>query len=215
MNTTTKILLSSLMILTLTERIELEQRLLFETLESGDVNFFCDKCDKVEKEFGIQVILNARDNRLGFEGRTLLHNATRYSHSTLGAVQYLLQKGYNVDVTDSSVSLVTPLMDAILANSISAALLLVQAGASLYTQDYSGENALHYCARNGSTVMIHKILQAAELTPNAISQLCSQTNVKLKFPEDVAKYTLTKEVLIDYRETGQHIIKHKGKKRKQ
>jgi phage terminase small subunit len=31
------------MILSLNERIELEQKILFETLESGDVKFFCDK----------------------------------------------------------------------------------------------------------------------------------------------------------------------------
>ena len=205
-------LLSSLMILSLNERIDLERKLLFETLESGDVKFFCDKCDKIEKEYNIQVILNARDSRLGFEGRTLLHNASRYSHSTLGAGQYLIQKGSNVDATDSSVSVITPLMDAILANSVQSAISLVQAGANLYAQDMSGENALHYCARNGSTIMIHKILQAAELSPSGIQELLSQTNVKLKFPEDVAKNQLTREVLKDYRKTGMHIIEKKIKK---
>ena len=208
-----KTLLSNLMILSLGERIELEQRLLFETLESGDVKFFCEKCEKVEKEFGLQVILNARDNRLGFEGRTLLHNASRYSQSTLGVVQYLLHKGYSVDVTDSSVSLITPLMDAILANSVQSAVSLVQAGANIYAQDMSGENALHYCARIGSSIMIHKILQAAELSPSGIQELLSQTNVKLKFPEDVAKNQLTREVLKDYRETGMHIVEKKHRKK--
>lgn len=202
-------LLSSLMILSLNERIDLERKLLFETLESGDVKFFCDKCDKIEKEYNIQVILNARDSRLGFEGRTLLHNASRYSHSTLGAVQYLIQKGSNVDATDSSVSLITPLMDAILANSVNAAICLVQAGANLFAQDMSGENALHYCARNGSTIMINKILQAAELSPMSIQELASQTNVKLKFPEDITKSQLCREVLQDYRTSGHHIIKPK------
>jgi ankyrin repeat protein len=76
----------------------------------------------------------------------------------------------------------------------------------------SGENALHYCARNGSTIMIHKILQAAELSPSGIQELLSQTNVKLKFPEDVAKNQLTREVLKDYRKTGMHIIEKKIKK---
>ena len=207
-----QILLSNLMILSLSERIELEQEILFQTLESGDVKFFCDQGDKCEKEFNVNVIINARDKRLGFEGRTLLHNAARYSQSTHGAVEYLLHKGCNIDATDSSVSLITPLMDAVLANSINAAVVLVQAGANLFARDMSGENVLHYCARNGSTIMIQKILQAAELPSRLIQELASQTNVKLKFPEDISSNLLCKEVLTDYRENGFHHIKHKNKK---
>lgn len=205
-------LLSNLMILSLNERIELEQRILFETLESGDVKFFCDECEKVEKEFNVNTIINARDKRFGFEGRTLLHNAARYSQTTFGAVEYLLQKGCNVDAIDSSVSLVTPLMDAVLANSVKTAVALVQAGANLFARDMSGENILHYCARNGSTIMIHKILQASELPHSSIQELASQPNIKLKFPEDISSNILCREVLIDYREKGLHHIKHKNKK---
>ena len=206
-----QILLSNLMILSLSERIELEQEILFQTLESGDVKFFCDQGDKCEKEFNVNVIINARDKRLGFEGRTLLHNAARYSQSAIGAVEYLLQKGCNVDATDSSVSLITPLMDAVLANSVNAVVALVQAGANLFARDMSGENILHYCARTGSTIMIHKILHASELPPSSIQELASQTNVKLKFPEDVSSNRLCKEVLINYREKGHHQKKHKSK----
>jgi hypothetical protein len=60
--------------------------------------------------------------------------------------------------------------------------------------------------------MIQKILQAAELPSQLIQELASQTNVKLKFPEDISSNLLCKEVLTDYRENGFHHIKHKNKK---
>jgi ankyrin repeat protein len=111
-------------------------------------------------------------------------------------------------VFDTSVSLVTPLMEAISYNRIEAASFLVQSGASLAVQDIRNENALHYGARSSSR-MIRAILKASKLNSSQIQALASATNIKLQFPEDVSETSIAREVLIHLREKGTFPIRKK------
>jgi ankyrin repeat protein len=168
-------------------------------LDNGDTcDYFKEKCNEVTPD----QLISLRDKRMGNEGRTLLHNAARAG--SLSAVLHLLRLGHAVEPTDSSLSRVTPLMDAIAAQNVEIAIVLVESGANLASQDVNGENALHYAARCGSTRMVKWIIKASGLPRDEIQNLTRSTNIRLKFPEDVAANSMTKDVLVNFREFGNH-----------
>lgn len=168
-------------------------------LDNGDTSeYFKQKCNEVPKD----ILISLRDKRIGNEGRTLLHNAARCG--SLPAVLHLLRLGHAVEPTDSSLSKITPLMDAIAAQNVEIAIVLVESGSSLSRQDVNGENALHYAARSGSSRMVKWLIKAAGLSKEEVQEVTSNTNIRLKFPEDLASNSMTKDVLTNYRELGNH-----------
>lgn len=168
-------------------------------LDSGDTcEYFKQKCSLVPTE----VLITLRDKRMGNEGRTLLHNAARCG--SLSATLHLIRLGHAVEPTDSSLSRVTPLMDAITNEHVEIAIVLVESGASIFFQDVNGENALHYAARAGSSRMVKWLLKASGLTKEQIQDLTATTNIRLKFPEDLAANSMTKDVLVNFRKSGGH-----------
>jgi ankyrin repeat protein len=196
------------MFISLAERTNQQSNDLFEALDLGESshNFFKEKC----KEFPNELLVTLRDIRVGQEGRTLLHNAARIGH--LSAALHLIRAGHSIDVFDSNLSRVTPLMDAIMSKHIELAIILVESGASLFTQDINLENSLHYGARSGSSRMIKWMIKAANLTKEQIQECASASNIKLKFPEDLADSPLSREVLTNLRQFGFHAPLFKRKK---
>lgn len=122
-----------------------------------------------------------------------LHSVpTHPTHSTLK---------HSVDVFDTSVCMMTPLMDAIEEGHIDAAALLVQSGASLSIQDVRGENSMHYAARQTGR-MIRALISASTYNPAQVQSVCAVPNMKLQFPEDVASSSITQGLLVTLRERG-------------
>jgi ankyrin repeat protein len=168
-------------------------------LDSGDsCEYFKQKCSLVSTD----VLITLRDKRVGNEGRTLLHNAAR--RGSLSATLHLLRLGHAVEPTDSSLSRITPLMDAVANEHVEIAIVLVESGASIFLQDVNGENALHYAARAGSSRMVKWLLKASGITKEQIQELTATTNIRLKFPEDLAVNSMTKDVLVNFRKNGSH-----------
>ena len=159
--------------------------------------------EHVEKLGNID-LSNLRDNRLGYECKTLLHHACRVGN--LRIARYLVNKGHAVDVFDTSVQLKTPLMLAIEHGHIDVAAYLVQSSASLSIQDVRMENALHYAARS-SCRMVKSIIKASGLDNYQLQSIASVTNIKLLFPEDVAAFSITKENLVCLRERGCFLVR--------
>eukprot|EP01041_Mallomonas_annulata_P000733 gene733-1409_t len=180
------------------------QRDLFIALETGNshASDFISKCNSVDTE----TILSARDMRIGHEGRTLLHTAARLGYTS--AIKFLIGVGHDIDPVDSSCTLVTPLLDAIACNHIRAACVLVEAGANLFHQDKRLENSLHTAARVGSRMVIG-LIKLSKISQEKIKELASTPNAKHKFPEDLANFELTREVLYNFRTTGRHQPKPK------
>jgi hypothetical protein len=116
---------------------------LFEYLETRSPEDFI----QLSESFPRETVVSARDKRQGHWGRTLLHTAVRVG--SLDVVRYLVELGHNINVFDSSTTLVTPLMEAIKTNSIDISEFLVEYGANLNDHDINNENFLHYCARYG------------------------------------------------------------------
>jgi hypothetical protein len=112
------------------EKVEASRKELFLVLDSGDYSYFLEVCE----DLTLDTIVNARDRRIGYEGRTLLHNAVRIQHCLQNSIVDLVKKGCNVNAVDSSVSLVTPLMDAVAVNAINKAIFLVENDAILSKQ---------------------------------------------------------------------------------
>jgi ankyrin repeat protein len=139
--------------------------------------------------------------RAEFAGLTLLHETARLGYQT--AVQHLISIGHDINPIDSSVSRMTPLLEAITSNQLEIVGLLIRCGASLSMQDVREENAFHYAARSGAR-MVKCLVKNCNLSKEVIQHLVSVTNVKLKFPEDVAANALTKEILVDLRVKGFH-----------
>jgi ankyrin repeat protein len=181
---------------------------LFMALDNTDAHCATFKalCGDVSRD----VVCKARDVRPNWRGRTLLHNASR--DGKLPAVVYLLNIGHEVDAIDSCVSLITPIMDAILLHRTEIAILLAKAGASFAKQDMSGENVFHCMARAGNCRMLLSLIEAAGISMEDVRDLASVTNVRLKFPEDVAANSMIRQVLIQLREQGYY--KKIQKKRK-
>jgi hypothetical protein len=103
------------------EVINAQRRDLFTILENDDKKsaVFIQTC----QVYGTSVVISARDSRVGYEGRTLLHCAA--SLGLLAAVSYLLQIGHVVDCYDSSTTMRTPLFEAITANHQAKRLIFV------------------------------------------------------------------------------------------
>jgi ankyrin repeat protein len=174
---------------------------LFQCLDDTNVrkcDTFLGLCQSIESK---EIIINARDRRKGYEGRTLLHNAARTGKLT--AIKYLISIFHSVDPVDSSVNLVTPLMDAIAFHHMDVADYLVRAGASITRQDMKGENALHYAARSGSAGMVSTLVAACGLERESLKSAASMVSVRLKFPEDVSANAHSWEILVDLREQGE------------
>ena len=127
-------------------------------------------------------------------------------------VSFLLGMGHAVDPIDSSASKMTPLMEAIENNFLETAVLLVDSGASLASQDINNENAFHYAARNGSAKLIKLITRSADLSRDNLRALCCVVDIKLRFPEDLSSRSLAREVLVCFRELGYHPQKTKAVK---
>jgi ankyrin repeat protein len=104
-------------------------------------------------------------------------------------------------------------MEAISSNHIDVIIVLVEAGAQLSAVDINSENAFHYAARAGCSRVIKWMIKAANLTPEDAQVLTSHTNSKLKFPEDVAANALCREILVNFRTTGQHTSSFKQAQR--
>lgn len=119
-------------------------------------------------------------------------------------VSFLLGMGHAVDPIDSSVSKMTPLMEAIENNFLETTVLLVDSGASLACQDINNENAFHYAARNGNAKLIKMMTRSADLSRDSLKALCCVVDIKLRFPEDLSLKSLAREVLVDFRELGYH-----------
>ncbi len=118
---------------------------------------------------------------------------------------------HKVDVFDTSVSLTTPLMEAINRGHIDVASYLVQSGASLMTQDVRNENAIHHAARC-STRMLRALIKAANYNSSQIQGVTSVINVKRHFPEDLAVSDILFEVLVSLRERGTFPVRRKREK---
>ena len=90
------------------------------------------------------------------------------------------------------------------------AVILLENGASLSKHDINNENALHYAARQGSTKQIKWLIKASGLSKDKIIDVASATNIKLKFPEDLAANKDARDVLVGFRTNGHHISLYKG-----
>lgn len=191
-----------------TPNLVAHQHELFLSLDRSDPSCksFLIACDKLEHD----QIIEARDMRGEFAGLTLLHEAARFGH--LAAVQHLLSIGHELNPIDSSVSSVTPLLEAIAANQLEVVGLLIRYGASLSAQDVRGENAFHYAARSGAR-MVKCLVKNCSLSKDVIQHLVSVTNIKLKFPEDVGANALTKEILVNLRVRGFHPQSNRSKEK--
>lgn len=174
---------------------------IFEALDqdsSQTADYFQEKCNEIAP----QKLIALRDKRLGNEGRTLLHNAAR--KGSLPAVLHLVRAGHPVELIDSSVSRITPMMNAIQYDNIDIAVILLEAGASLLATDTNGENALHYVARSGSFRMLKALIAAAGFTAQQNRDCVSQLNAKRKFPEDLARNPRMVALLRHLRTHGQY-----------
>jgi hypothetical protein len=185
------------------QREKLNQRcfMIFEALDqdaSETADYFKERTAGIDP----QALISLRDVRVGNEGRTLLHNAAR--KGSLSVVLSLIRSEHKVDVYDSCVSRITPLMDAIMNLQVEVAIVLIEAGAELSTEDVNGENALHYCARSGNCRLLRNIISASGYSRFQIMQVASKKSIKKLLPEDVAKSSMAKEILIGLREEGHH-----------
>ena len=179
-------------------------------------------------QYGTDMVITTRDDREGFEGKTLLHHAARMGNNEI--VGILIGMGHPVDSTDSSNSRITPLMEAITRNFIETAVILIESGANLGAQDINMENAFHYAARyyaiaspiflstaypifmhpllnihigrNGSSKLIRMIAKASDLSSGQLQELMCVTDIKKRFPEDLASKSLAAGVLKNFRQFG-------------
>lgn len=184
-----------------TEKIDLKAFEIFEALDydsSESADYFKEKCS----EMPAASLVKLRDKRPGCEARTLLHNAAR--KGSLAAVLTLIRAGHLVEPVDSCVSKITPLMDAIAWKHMEVAVVLIEAGASLFTQDINGENAFHYLARSGNCKVLRNLLAAIGCTKEVILNCANVRSIKRQLPEDIAANGLMKEILVGLRERGYH-----------
>lgn len=185
------------------QREKLNQRAfgIFEALDydaSETADYFREKISDIE----IETLISLRDVREGNERRTLLHNAAR--KGSMSVVLFLIRNGHQLDVIDSNVSRITPLMDAISNKRTEIALVLVESGASLDFCDVNGENAFHYIARSGNCRILRKISSLSWVSKAHLMDWASSTNIKRRLPEDIASNAMMKEILEGFRQKGQH-----------
>lgn len=160
---------------------------------------FLEQCNNLDRG----IILSTRDRRMEYHNLTLLHMAARMGLTK--AIEHLLSLGQEIDVIDTSMSLRTPLFDAIAANQEDAVYMLIKFGAQLGHQDINGENAFHYAAKVGAR-MLKVLYSNCDLSKADIQRLLSVTNIKLQFPEDRAVNSVTKEVLVELRQSGCRVV---------
>lgn len=98
---------------------------LFLILQTGNLSKFIQLCEKFPKE----LVLNARDKRDESRGKCLLHLACRNGFCDIAA--YLIKCGHDLNAIDSSSTLVTPLMEAIMSRNAEISQSLIEAGARL------------------------------------------------------------------------------------
>jgi hypothetical protein len=98
---------------------------LYLVLEKGKSLPFIQLCEMLPKE----MVLNARDKRDESRGKCLLHLACRNGFCDMAA--YLIKCGHDVNAIDSSSTLVTPLMEAIMSSNAEISQSLIEAGARL------------------------------------------------------------------------------------
>jgi ankyrin repeat protein len=174
---------------------------IFESLDydnSESADFFKEKCSEMPSS----QLIALRDPRLGNEGRTLLHNAAR--KGSLSAVLSLIRAGHAIEPYDSCVSKVTPLMDAITFGHIEVAVVLIEAGSSLFTADVNRENGFHYAARAGNSRMLRSIVASSKFNRESCIKCASQTTIKKRLPEELATTPMMKEIMRGLRESGHH-----------
>lgn len=168
---------------------------------ADDVTFFIKKCEGYMQKVGRESVMRGRDRRLGLEGNTLLHTASRIGNMPI--VAYLIDNGAEVDAIDTSGTLRTPIYVAISCNMFDVAVLLAKAGANLKHIDINRENVFHHIARKNSTNTLKRI--AEHLNAQDVQMLASSHSItkKKSLPEMLATpNTLTFEVLQSFRETG-------------
>lgn len=168
---------------------------------ADDVTFFIKKCEGYMQKMGRESIMQGRDRRLGLEGNTLLHAASRIGNMPI--VAYLVDNGADLDAIDTSGTLRTPIYVAISCSMFDVAVLLAKAGANLKHIDINKENIFHHIARKNSTNALKRI--AEHLTAQDVQILASSHSItkRKSLPEMLATpNTLTFEVLKSFRETG-------------
>jgi hypothetical protein len=148
---------------------------------------------------GFYFDVHMRDLRPEYSGWTLLHHAAACNNAKL--VSFLLARGHAIDPIDSTVSMCTPLMTAVANNATDVMVVLIQQGANLEHQDCRGDNVLHYAARI-SALMAERVVEASALTRTQIQSVASTSNVKNKFPEDLACNEMAKTSLVSFRSQG-------------
>ena len=52
--------------------------------------------------------------------------------------------------------------------------------------------------------MVKWLIKAAGLSKEEVQEIASSTNIRLKFPEDLASNSMTKDVLVNFRQQGNH-----------
>lgn len=193
------------------------QTQLFELIDAGDFVQLLAIMESLvnDQASNKDILLLARDGRPGYEGRTLLHALCRTTtatqtwstNSVLKPIRYIIRLGQNINMYDSSGSLVTPLMEAIASfkGNPDIVTLLITSRANLDCRDINGDTAFHYAARVGSANLIKAMIEVADISADKIMELASTTNYKRKkMPEDLCKTSLCKEILQDLRTKGFH-----------
>jgi ankyrin repeat protein len=194
------------MIKTSLKRAQQHQLFIDLGAEDSENSPFIQLSSRLEKK----LVINARDNRDEYGGLTLLHEAARLGK--ICAVKHLIILGHEVDCIDSSVSGVTPLMEAVTSNHIDIAILLLKSGANIAFQDCKGENAIHYGARVGTRI-IAALLSHSEMSKDELQGIVCSRNVKLQFPEDIALTPTIREYIVYIRIHGQLPPKRSRSKR--
>lgn len=152
---------------------------LFLILEE-DSDCFIDTCER----FGYDIVLSARDRRHGFECRTLLHACCEYG--LLIQATYLLRIGHDINVIDSSVSKVTPIIIAINYGHVEIVKALVIHGSNLSLLDNNNENIFHHVARSNNARVLKIILNNCSLSSSQLQKLLNMKSISRKKPVDVA-----------------------------
>lgn len=183
------------MIKTPAKRAEQHQLFLDLQEEDGEDSIFIQRCLMLDKKF----VINCRDSRDEYGYLTLLHESAM--NNKICALKYLLSIGHEIDPIDSSVNRVTPLMEAVKSNNVQITAVLIKNGANLTLQDIRGDNVLHYAARVGTRI-IRAIISNCDMSKDMIQSIVCTTNVKLKFPEDLAINESSKEYILYLRENG-------------
>jgi len=166
---------------------------LFALVEGGFVSRFIKAFNVANPKLAQRPL---RDSRPGFEGWTLLHHAAMLGDPKV--VAFLAERGHAIDIIDSSLSCMTPLMVAIAFDRVSVANELITLGADPSATDMSGDNAIHYAARVSGT-MIKEIIKSGNFSSDHITALVTTPNCKRKFPEDISANDVVKETLMNFR----------------